>query len=240
VLLKDGYYGLTMGRIADESRCPKGTTYQHFSCKEDVVLALALQSHQRRFQMMSRGAAFQGKSRERLAGVGEGVGLFTRLHREDAEIIHVASGSIREKAARQRVEAVLRLEREVVDLVRGILLDAVSREELALEGFVTVERMTFAFWSLIDGGVTLSLEGVPEHVLGSKNALHDLWLAYNVLADGYGWRPLFREWDWEETFAQVRRSVFPKEAQELYGEGAWYGDAGKVHPRYTHYWPETS
>ena len=41
---------------------------------------------------------------------------------------------------------------------------------------------------------------------------------------------LMEEQDWEETLAQIRRSIFPEEAQRLYGEGCWYGDAGSFHP----------
>ncbi|MBX7259264.1 MAG: TetR/AcrR family transcriptional regulator [Candidatus Hydrogenedentes bacterium] len=39
--LKSGYHGLTMGRLAEAAECAKGTVYQHFSCKEDLSVALA-------------------------------------------------------------------------------------------------------------------------------------------------------------------------------------------------------
>lgn len=236
ILLSDGYYGLTMERIAAGSNCPKGTIYQHFACKEDVVLTLAVASLNLRFEILRRGAEFEGHARERMVGVGEGAVLFTRMHPEDAQIIYMARGSIREKASLACVREAVRVEHQMAELLRGILSDGVKQGDLELGASLSIEQMAFAFWALADGGIALSMEGGPQHALGMNNPYHDLWLAFNWLADGYGWRPLFSEWDWEETLAQVRRAVFREETAQVYGEGAWYGDAGPTHPRLTQYW----
>jgi len=83
---------------------------------------------------------------------------------------------------------------------------------------------------LAEGGYALMENGIPENALGLANPFHELWHGFNTLADAYGWRPLFSEFDWEETLAQIRRTVFPEEAQRIYGEGCWYGDFGRLHP----------
>ena len=44
LLLKSGYHGLTMARVAEAVGCSKATVYQHFSCKEEIIIALAGQS----------------------------------------------------------------------------------------------------------------------------------------------------------------------------------------------------
>ena len=41
MLLERGYLGVTMDRIAQAIEYSKGTVYQHFSSKEDVLVALA-------------------------------------------------------------------------------------------------------------------------------------------------------------------------------------------------------
>ena len=40
MLLERGYLGLTMDRIAEEIEYSKGTVYQHFSSKEDLISTL--------------------------------------------------------------------------------------------------------------------------------------------------------------------------------------------------------
>lgn len=240
MLLEEGYHSLTMERVAAGSQTPKGTLYQHFTSKEDMVLALSLQGLEGRLEMMRRGALYPGRTRERMVALGEGASLFMRSHPEDAEIMRMARGSMRERASAQRVQMAMRIEHDMVQLVRDVLANAVAQGELKLLPYVSVEQMTLALWALVEGGFTLVQEAVPRAVLEMDNPIHDLWIGYNVLADGYQWAPLFCEWDWEETLAEIRRRLFPEETQAVYGENAWYGDAGTVHPRHTHFWPESA
>ena len=76
----------------------------------------------------------------------------------------------------------------------------------------------------MDGSYTLIESGVTRNSLGLSNPITGMYHVFNVLADGYGWQPLFHEHDYEETLANVRKTVFPEEAQALYGAGNWYGD----------------
>jgi AcrR family transcriptional regulator len=238
LLLTEGYYALTMDRVASISSLPKGTVYQHFGCKEDLMLPLAIQSVERRSDFLQRGATFKGNARERMAALGEAMGLFVRLHPDDAHIIRMTGGSIREKASARRVNAVIQSARDSVGLVHGILLDAVAEGNLEISGIVSTERIAFSLYSLTEGAFMLMEDGIPQTVFGMKNVPHEFWLGYNFLMDGLGWKPLYCEGDWEETLAQVRRTVFLEEAQALYGEGNWYGDAGTIHPSLTRFWAE--
>lgn len=224
ILLERGYYGLTMDRLADASDCPKGTMYQRFGCKEDIVLALAAQCLGGRVAMMQRGTAYDGRARERMAALGEAVGLHSRLNPDDSRILHIATGPIREKGSTSRLATVAWLEKQAIDLVRQIIEDAKAQGDLMLKGEATAEELAFALWALVDGSYTLVESGIPQAALGITDPFYRTWRVYNSLADSYGWQPLFQEWDWEETLANVRRKVFPDESQQLYGKNAWYGD----------------
>ncbi len=226
LLLERGYFGITMDLIAEASECPKGTMYQRFGCKEDIVLALAMGCIEERTDLMRRAAGFEGRSRERVIAMGEAVTLYARLHPEDSSIIHAATGPVVEKASPERVGALVRMEHQSIEFLRGILRDAVLEGDLVLKEGTTIEEMTFVIWGLVDGCFTLIESGVPGSVLGIEDPFSRMFRGFNVMADGYGWKPLFAEWDWEETLANVRRTVFPEEAQALHGEGQWYGDRG--------------
>ncbi|MBN2310427.1 MAG: TetR/AcrR family transcriptional regulator [Candidatus Hydrogenedentes bacterium] len=224
LLLESGYYALTMDRIALASACPKGTMYQSFASKEDIVLALACQSGERRDNMIARATKFQGRPRERILAMGEAAALFSRLNPDDSRILHTATGPIREKAVPERTRALARLEARAVDLLLGVLGEARAQGDLPLRDGSTMEEMAFGIWALVEGGFTLIESGVPHNAFGIGTPWTHVFRVFNVLADGYGWRPLFAEFDWEESLARVRRTLFPEEAQRLYGEGAWYGD----------------
>lgn len=224
ILLNRGYFGLTMEGVARASECPKGTMYQRFGCKEDLVLALAVESLDRRLAMMYRAAAYPGVSRERVAALGEGVALFARLNPDDSRIVHSATGPIREKASPERLEALIRAERAVVELLKGILEDGVRVGDLVVNDSAHLNEMAFGIWALVDGSYTLIESGATLNMLGLSNPIIGMYHVFNVLADGYGWRPLFHEHDWEATLADIRKTVFPEESEELYGPGNWHGD----------------
>ena len=126
VLLERGYFGLTMEAVAKASACPKGTMYQRFGCKEDMLVALALRSLERRLAMMARGGNYKGLARERVLALGEAVSLFTRLYPDDSRIMHAATGPVREKAAPDRIRHLMEMEQEAIGILKGILEDAVA------------------------------------------------------------------------------------------------------------------
>jgi len=225
MLLERGYFGLTMDRLAAASNFPKGTLYQRFGCKEDIILALALRSLEQRSAMMARAAVFRGMTRERVLALGEAVALFARLYPDESRILHTATGPIREKASIERVTALRDKEHEAVGMLHALLEEAVAKGELLLgRDGATTEEMAFGIWALADGSFTLIESGVPTHSLGIEDPFTRMSRAFNVLADGYGWHPLFHERDWDEMLAEVRRTIFPEEAQAVYGAGNWYGD----------------
>ncbi|MCC6143843.1 MAG: TetR/AcrR family transcriptional regulator, partial [Candidatus Hydrogenedentes bacterium] len=106
LLLESGYFGLTMARVADAADIPKGTLYQRFACKEDIILALAERCLRERLDFIRRGASYPGRPRERFAAIGEAVGLYARLRTDHSRIIHNAGGPLREKASPERLQAI--------------------------------------------------------------------------------------------------------------------------------------
>ena len=48
MLCRDGYLGLSMDRIASQMEYSKGTIYQHFQNKEEIILALANEALEKR------------------------------------------------------------------------------------------------------------------------------------------------------------------------------------------------
>ncbi|MFA6240281.1 MAG: TetR/AcrR family transcriptional regulator [Candidatus Hydrogenedentales bacterium] len=222
--LELGYHGFTMDHVAKASDCPKGTLYHRFISKEDILVALAAESLVRRTEMMRRATTFAGRPRERALAIGEAIGLFTRLNTSDSRIFHMAIGPVREKASPERVMALFHLERESVEVYREVLKDAVRVGDLDAPDESRLDEIALGSWGLVDGVYTLIEGGIVEHSLGVADPFHRVWRFFNLTADAYGWRPLFTEWDYEESMANLRKQVFPEEAQAVYGIGQWYGD----------------
>ena len=104
ILLKRGYHGLTMARIATAAGCPKATVYKHFPCKEEVILALATESVEVQYALVERAGTFRGRPRERMAAVAVATQLFSELYADDSRIFQVVNGeAIFQKASEKSI-----------------------------------------------------------------------------------------------------------------------------------------
>src|SRR5271165_2360473 len=79
MLIEQGYAGLSMDQLAESTEYSKGTIYQHFSTKEDLVTALAIESMERRVELFLRAEQFVGRSRERMLAIGVADEIFSLL-----------------------------------------------------------------------------------------------------------------------------------------------------------------
>ncbi len=216
MLIESGYLGLNMDRIAEATEYSKGTIYQHFSCKEEVMIALCIQNLQRQAELFERAATFQGRSRERMAAVAEAFDVFVRLyphHFQASQIIH--SVSIRDKTSEERQLQLQRYGDRLTGVMTGIIRDAMAQGDLSLPPWSSPEKLTFGLWSMAFGAYLLIAGDKPHEALGLENPREILYGNYNALLDGMGWQPLSSAWEYEQTYQRVRKEVFADEYRQL-------------------------
>ncbi len=217
LLVKGGYHGLTMARIGEATGYSKGTVYQHFPCKEEVVMALAYLSIEKQQELVRRAAVFRGTSRERMLAIAEATDLFSRLYPDDARIFQIMNGeAIMQKASPESISRMRTSARETVQIMVGILRDGVAQGDLVLGDGTRPEEIIFHFWLLGEGGKAAALSWMPPSEMGIEDTFGSLVKTSLLLADGYGWQPLSTEWDYADTMRRIRAEVFPKEAGRLH------------------------
>lgn len=219
ILVERGYLGLTMDRIAAATEYSKGTVYQHFPNKEEILAALAIESAVRRVALFEKAATFPGRARERLCAVGLAAELFVALHplHFQCEGIIKAS-SIREKTSEKRIQKLESCEYGCMNVVLGLVRDAVAQGDLEYEDPLTPQTVVLGLWSMETGfHHTLGSEpAVLREKLGFDDPQQALFTAYNRFLDGFGWQPLSKDWDYEATLERVRREVFADELRRLH------------------------
>ena len=89
MIVEQGYHGLSMDRIAGALEYSKGTIYQHFTCKEEILLAIVNQTMEKRQATFRRAATFRGRPRERMTAIGFAAELFFRLYPDHLHIENV-------------------------------------------------------------------------------------------------------------------------------------------------------
>lgn len=216
MIVQDGYHGLSMDRIAEALEYSKGTIYQHFSCKEEILMALVNQSMQRRVDLFRRAAAFQGRSRERMTAIGASSELFCQLYPDNVHVEHaIRITSIKEKASEQRRMCLERCEASCSEIVRGVISDAVAAGDLAVEGEVGVEQVAFGLWSLTFGGYSIAATSPSLANLGIHDPIMAIRNNCNRLLDGFGWKPLAKDLDLPALVERIQRELFAPELAQL-------------------------
>jgi AcrR family transcriptional regulator len=216
MIVEDGYHGLSMDRIAEALEYSKGTIYQHFSCKEDILMALVNQAMERRLDLFRRAAAFRGRPRERLAAIGAGCELFFQLYPDHFHIEHaIRITSIKEKTSEQRRVFLETAEANCSQIVQGVIRDAVAAGDVQLDEEFGVAQLCFGLWSITFGGFSIAATSPSLTNLGIDDPVVTIRNNCNRLLDGVGWRPLSTEIDLPTLFGRIQREVFAAEFAEL-------------------------
>lgn len=187
-----GLSGLSMDRIASEMRYAKGTIYNHFRCKEEILMALAIQAVETRLALFDAASTALRQSRQRMAAIGIANVFFRKnfgdLFRVDAMVRHE---SIWTKTSEKRRELLVSCEHRCMGLVAGIGRDAVASGDLNLEETHCVEELVFGLWSLSNGGLLIDLSSPGLDKIGVRDAEAAIHRNCNALLDGFGWKPRF-------------------------------------------------
>ena len=215
MLIEQGYAGLNMDRLAEEAEYSKGTIYQHFSTKEDLLTALALQSLEARSALFSKCASFKGRPREQFCGILLADELFGALHPHHyrSELI-IKMANLEARASVERRLSLHQIEAQCIAPVSQIVELGIAIGDLILPGNVQAGDLVFAFVTLAIGTETVTLNfselmeklKVVDHRNVARHAAH-------AMLDGFGWRPLSTEWDYQATFDRLAREVFAHECQ---------------------------
>lgn len=212
MMLEKGYIGLSMDRIATEIEYSKGTIYQHFTCKEDLVAALAVQTMAVRRTMFEAAATRTGRSRERMTGIGVADQLFSQIEPDHARVEQLLKEvSIWDKASAERRNAALSYETSCMSVVAGIVRDAVAAGDLDLKS-ASIEQLVFGLWSLAWGARSIMAASLAIDKFGISEPEAALTANYQVLLDGYQWHPLSTEWDYVATAERIRDELIQQRA----------------------------
>ncbi|MEQ8768521.1 MAG: helix-turn-helix domain-containing protein [Planctomycetota bacterium] len=210
LFIERGFHGVTMDRIAEACEYSKGTIYGHFPNKEEIVFALATRAVHRTHSLFERAARFQGGSRERMMAIGEAYAQFVRREPEDFRFWQMLRpDAMRDKVSPDRQQLFLGSEQSCVAIVSGIVRDGISHGDLALPDDVTADDFAFGLWSLTFGAYFLDDSNELAKSLAGRDVFRAVRRHAHALMDGYGWKPLFANWDFEDTLQRIRDEVFP-------------------------------
>ena len=215
MLVQGGYLGLNMDAIATSLEYSKGTIYNHFSCKEEIIIALAVQTMEKRTGLFERAAAYRGGSRERICAVGMAAELFVRLYPSHFHVEQlIRSYSIWEKTSEKRRQTMRMSEMRCMTIVSGVVRDAVSQGDLTLTEKSSPEDLVFGLWSQTFGAHAIIATSESMADLGIQDPFAAIRNSIHMCLDGFGWLPLSTEYDYDGLFERLQHEIFPNECEQ--------------------------
>ncbi|MCP4640705.1 MAG: TetR/AcrR family transcriptional regulator [bacterium] len=205
LILSEGFHNVSLGRIASETGFSKATIYQRFSCKEELIVELGCRLRRDMNRMMRRGAEYNGTPRERLLAMGEAIRFYSKVWADNVRLLDVIdTETVIAKVPEHLQASMADLDVELFGLLKQPVYDAIESGDLVLPTGCSPSTLCFALWTMIDGWGS-AVAGTAQDDIFELDSLIDAVLHNcQMLFDGYGWRPLSTEWDYESVFEKVR------------------------------------
>jgi AcrR family transcriptional regulator len=205
ILLEDGYPGLSINRVAEMTGFSRGTVYLQFGSKEELITVLGLQCRHRLLEAVEYGARYEGRPRERMVAVGESILRYVERYPQDQRILKIIDSElILAKVSGERQAEMNDYDVRVFLSVLGIIEEAVRVGDLEFRDGAGPAGLCFASWAMMDGAFAAVMGGAPLEAVGIPNPVAEAIRNGQYLLDGYGWRPLSREWDYEGATGRIR------------------------------------
>lgn len=219
-----GYAQLTMERIAEAVEYSKGTIYNHFSSKEDLVCSLCCRCVSNLIELFKRARDYPGTTRERFSAIGIAYSLYHQLNPHDAQYIQIVkANAVREKLSEEHLRELNSLEHEITQLCMDLVNEAIAAGDISSTENHTADTIVFGFWSMLYGGALLAQSDIPLEQLGFSPAITMLWNNSQRFMDAYGWEPLCRDMDIDALFAKLCSALFAEEVCRLTQEENLHG-----------------
>ncbi len=199
ILVREGFQSLSMERLATEMEYAKGTLYNHFPNKEEIVAALAIESLELRRAMFEAASLTSPLSRQRLMAIGLACDLYATDCAEHFAVEQMLRNAvIWEKSSAKRQALIQQCELRSMSIVAGVVRDGIVAQDLILPSSMKAEEFVFGFWALTYGSHSLMATSPSLPDVGVLDPIRSIRYHGWTLMNGYNWKPLI---SFEETEA---------------------------------------
>lgn len=210
-----GYHGLTMDRIAEAIGYSKGTVYQHFGSKEEVLIHLCVRNTSRVRELFRQVCAVEAPPRATMKGLLFAYAVHLCLHPDDLSYVQMLkSGAFRERTSEVSRRELDEQEQGVYAMVVALVERAAADGSLTLDAPVSSSDLVFGLWAMAYGGLALMSVGFNFAVWATRPD-SSLGHTYRTFLDGLGWAPASTEWDYGAYLAQLRDEVLVEATASL-------------------------
>ncbi len=219
LIQQDNLTSLSMDKLAANVPYSKGTVYNHFCSKEDLLLGLCNCGMEIVADLFDRAAGIQGSGRDHVFALTYAYLLYALLYR-DQFFLHVQSKtpSLYEKGSQERLERNLQLEERLLGHVLQAVEQAITEGNLQLKPGWDSMQVAFHLWASAFGAIAVasikSQSPGPMRVQFKREVFNQMAL----ILDGLGWKPSTSAWKACPVLQQLE-TIYQSELEALEKQG---------------------
>lgn len=218
IITEKGIISLTMDKLVASVNYSKGTVYNHFSSKEDVMAALCNRNLRSVIVFFERAAAIEGSARDKMTAIGFAYMVSVLLAPHHFALVMSAKNELFAKISEIRQKEHDELDQKLASVMLGIIEDAIDKKELILQSGVDAQQVNFSLWAMSFGTIALLIDGGKVCSTTTGMMLEDRVIEHcNIVMDGMGWAPSKR--NNRELLAWLKSDVFAAEIDQLESQG---------------------
>lgn len=166
--------------------------------------------------MFVRALEFNGNSREKVLAVMVSYVIWAKLHPMQLFAVLAAhSPSVAACCSEKRNETHKHHEAELMALMNLQVEKAVTSGDLILPDDMCLEQVTFALWSGSWGAMALIMSKGNSAKLAPMALERESFTNARLLLDGFGWKPLSKDWNYRQTIDKIASQIFKSEIEQL-------------------------
>ncbi|MEM6980744.1 MAG: TetR/AcrR family transcriptional regulator [Planctomycetota bacterium] len=200
MIRRGGLSSISMNAIAEQIGVTRGTIYNHFPNKEDILLSLAARAVRRRsrlFQAAIDWAEADPKcgSRDACSGIGIAAEVYVDQFNDDFTIEQaIRHDPVWEKTSARRRDVLADCETACITQVGYVIGHAIAARDLEVPTGATAEALTqqivFGLWSLVYGGLVIEATSPSLPQSGITQPRQTMRHNCAALLDQVGWQPM--------------------------------------------------
>lgn len=212
ILKDDGFAALSLEKLTAQSSYSKGTIYNHFSSKEDCLLALSIRAIGSIMEMFMRALQFDGSLREKAVAIHYAYQLYARLEPTlFMTVLNSKAPGMRDKTSPERGDLLDSLEAKINSFSDQMFRNAIANGDLELPPHLSIETLYFSNWAMSFGTNALMMTAPESKLVNSLNPNTLLLQNISILMDGMNWKPLSKDWDYQKTWQRVEKEIFSED-----------------------------
>jgi len=221
ILAEEGFHLLSMERVAEVAEYSKGTVYQHFTCKEEILMQVCIKCMTQLQSLFQKATQFDGTHRDRLIAVFYAHQLWSRTGNNQIDMtMHLSMRGVREKVTERSLQQNNELEQNLVGMVNAIVDQAIKEGDLPKHKHIQPAEIVFGAWSINAGGQMLQFSDLPLEEFGVADPDVTLLKTLNIMLDGFQWQPLHNETQFNKLLKKFNNDFFADEYKQAAENGS--------------------